>query len=144
LTQGSLPQFPSIWLPMSPARLSRKQNKQPWKKRWKWRNHVQYTHLRKSLLFFFFSAFFSRKTILSDKDYKNTQRPLHVKTHTLKNELELPITLYFHIMPFWKTHPSSTLYVSPNLPPPTPQPPPPHTKNKNSWPTKFWVPPATN
>jgi len=81
LTQGSLPQFPSIWLPMSPARLSRKQNKQPWKKRWKWRNHVQYTHLRKSLLFFFFLPFF-RKTILSDKDYKNTQRPLHVKTHT--------------------------------------------------------------
>ena len=127
LTQGSLPQFPSIWLPMSPARLSRKQNKQPWKKRWKWRNHVQYTHLRKSLLFFFFSAFFSERPFSQTKIIRTHNAHYTLKhTHT-KNELELPITLYFHIMPFWKTHPSSTLYVSPNLPP-TPQPPPPPYK----------------
>ena len=78
------------------------------------------THTSEKVYFSSFFCLFFRKTILSDKDYKNTQRPLHVKTHTLKNELELPITLYFHIMPFWKTHPSSTLYVSPNLPPHSP------------------------
>merc|ERR1712038_86187 len=98
LTQGSLPQFPSIWLPMSPARLSTKQT--TLEKKMKMKKPCPIHTPQKKSTFLLFSAFFSRKTILSDKEYKNTQRPLHVKTHTLKNELELPITLYFHIMPF--------------------------------------------
>jgi hypothetical protein len=78
-TPGSQPQFPSIWPPMSPARhhprhlLSRNiTTNNPGKKEMKMKKPCPiHTHLRKSLFFFFFCLFF-RKTILSDKDYKNT------------------------------------------------------------------------
>ena len=104
LTQGSLPQFPSIWLPMSPARLSRKQNKQPWKKDEN-EETMSNTHTSEKVYFSSFFCLFSERPFSQTKIIRTHNAHYTLKhTHT-KNELELPITLYFHIMPFWKTHP---------------------------------------
>merc|ERR1712038_386853 len=76
LTQGSLPQFPSIWLPTSPARLSRKQNKQPWKKDEN-EETMSNTHTSEKV---YFSSFFC---LFFPKDH--SLRQTHNAHYTLKH-----------------------------------------------------------